>query len=286
MTEENKIIPTNSDNPSTSSVASSVETKSVTAAKPAAVATPEVAKPVAAKPVAAKPEAAKPEAAKPVASKPVASKPEAAKPATVKSAVAKPAAKKAAVKPAAKKTAAKPAAKKVAAKPAAKKATAVKSKAKVTAKKAAKSVKASSKQAANNVEQRIAQVQELLQENLGGLSGDKAEQMARNVWLAGLGVYSRTFEEISDRYDNVQDRYEDINAEGQKMIDELVERGQAMQGDFEQAVTKGKTSLEGRVEELKERFGGLNSFVDIPGRLRDAAEKIEEFSERMRKKSD
>ncbi len=282
MTEENKIIPTNSDNPSTSSVASSVETKSVTAAKPAAVATPEVAKPVAAKPVAAKPvaakpEAAKPEAAKPVASKPVASKPEAAKPATVKSAVAKPAAKKAAVKPAAKK---------VAAKPAAKKATAVKSKAKVTAKKAAKSVKASSKQAANNVEQRIAQVQELLQENLGGLSGDKAEQMARNVWLAGLGVYSRTFEEISDRYDNVQDRYEDINAEGQKMIDELVERGQAMQGDFEQAVTKGKTSLEGRVEELKERFGGLNSFVDIPGRLRDAAEKIEEFSERMRKKSD
>jgi len=275
MTEENKIIPTNSDNPSTSSVASSVETKSVTAAKPAAVATPEVAKPVASKPVASKPEAAKPATVKSAVAKPAAKK-----------AAVKPAAKKAAAKPAAKKAAAKPAAKKVAAKPAAKKATAVKSKAKVTAKKAAKSVKASSKQAANNVEQRIAQVQELLQENLGGLSGDKAEQMARNVWLAGLGVYSRTFEEISDRYDNVQDRYEDINAEGQKMIDELVERGQAMQGDFEQAVTKGKTSLEGRVEELKERFGGLNSFVDIPGRLRDAAEKIEEFSERMRKKSD
>ncbi|MEO0367523.1 MAG: phasin family protein [Pseudomonadota bacterium] len=125
----------------------------------------------------------------------------------------------------------------------------------------------------------------MLQDNLSGLSGDRAEQMAKNIWLAGLGAYSKTYEELSDRYDNVQERYEEINAEGQKMFDKLVERGKSMQGDFEEVVSQRRSSLEERVEEFRERFGGgLSAFVDIPSRLRDAAEKIDELSEKLKKK--
>ena len=125
----------------------------------------------------------------------------------------------------------------------------------------------------------------MLQDNLSGLSGDKAETMAKNIWLAGLGAYSRSYEELSERYEDVQDKYEEINAEGQKVFSELVKRGQSMQGDLEQVVHKGRESLEDRVEDFKERFGGgLSSFVDIPSRLRDAAEKIEEISEKLQKK--
>ena len=48
-----------------------------------------------------------------------------------------------------------------------------------------------------------------------------------------------------------------------------------------------RSSIEDRVTEFNERFGGgLTSFMDIPSRLRDAAERIEEFSERMKKKDD
>jgi len=50
-------------------------------------------------------------------------------------------------------------------------------------------------------------------------------------------------------------------------------------------VSKGRETLEDRVEEIKSRFGGgLSSFVDIPERLREAAEKVEEISKKLRNK--
>ena len=125
----------------------------------------------------------------------------------------------------------------------------------------------------------------MLQKNLSGLSGDKAEAMAKNIWLAGLGAYSKTYEELSERYEDVQDKYEEINAEGQKIFADLVGRGQTVQDSLETKVSKGKETLEDRVEEIKGRLGGgLSSFIDIPERLRDAAEKIEEISVKLRKK--
>ena len=54
---------------------------------------------------------------------------------------------------------------------------------------------------------------------------------------------------------------------------------------MEQVVNKKRVSIEERVDDFKKRFGGgLSSFVDIPGRIRDAAEKIEEISVKMQKK--
>jgi len=200
--------------------------------------------------------------------------------------VSKKAAKKVTKKPVAKKVSkktAKKAAKKVT-KKVAKKVSAAK---KSTKKVAKKTTKKTTKKTApvKKIEARIEQVQAMLQENLSGLSGDKAEAMAKNIWLAGLGAYSRAYEELSERYEDVQDRYEEINAEGQKAFSLLVERGKALQGEVDEAVSKGRDSLEDRVEDFRNRFGGgLSSFVDIPGRLREAAEKIEEISNKLQKK--
>jgi len=153
---------------------------------------------------------------------------------------------------------------------------------KTAAKKAASKKTASKKSAQQSPADHI---QNLLLENLNGLSGDKAEALAKNIWLAGLGAYSRTFNEVSGRVDELQERYESINAEGQKIFDQLVKRGVSMQADVEKAVREGKDTIEERVEEFKQRFGGgLTNYVDIPGRLRDAAEKIEQLSERLQKK--
>ena len=107
--------------------------------------------------------------------------------------------------------------------------------------------------------------------------------MAKNIWLAGLGAYSKTYEELSERYEDVQDKYEEINEEGQKVFADLVKRGQSIQGDLDKAVSKGKETLEDRVEDIKSRFGGsLSSFTDIPDRLREAAERVEEISKKLR----
>ena len=182
----------------------------------------------------------------------------------------------------------KKAAKKVAKKSAVAKKTAKKvtkkSAKKVTKKATKSSKKKASKKKSTKVDARIAQIQAMLQENLSGLSGDKAEAMAKNIWLAGLGAYSKTYEELSERYEDVHEKYEEINSEGQKVFNALVDRGQLVQDQLETKVSKGKETLEDRVEEIKNRLGGgLSSFIDIPERLRDAAEKIEEFSHKLRK---
>jgi len=138
-----------------------------------------------------------------------------------------------------------------------------------------------------NVESRIEQLQAIFKENLEGLNdtGDKAEALAKNIWLAGLGAYSRAYEEMSDRYDDVQDRVEEINEEGQKVFGDLVKRGQDVQNDIEGQMSKGRETLEERVEEFRSRFGGgLSSFMDIPERLREAAEKVDEISQKLRGK--
>lgn len=154
---------------------------------------------------------------------------------------------------------------------------------KTTKKTSTKSTKAKNK-TTETVENRIEQLQDLLQENLTGINTDKAEALAKNIWLAGLGAYSRTFEELSERVDDLQERYESINSEGQKVFEELVERGGGVQGELEKAMKKGRDSLEDRVEDFKKRFGGgLSTFVDIPAKLRDAAEKIEELGDKLKK---
>jgi len=156
-------------------------------------------------------------------------------------------------------------AKKTTKKPVAKKATkkvARKVTKKVGKKASKKTAKKATNKPVNQTEGRLDSLQDLLQENLSGLSADKAELVAKKIWLAGLGAYSRSFE-----------------------VEELVEKGESMQGDIDKALKKGRDSLEERVDEFKERFGGgLSSFVDIPERLREAAGKIEAISKKLQKK--
>ena len=201
-----------------------------------------------------------------------------AKKTTAKKPVAKKAVAKKPVKKVTKKVAKKVTSKKTVTKKAAKKTTKKATKSSAQAKKATAANK-------NNIENRIDQLQSAFKENLKGLNTDKAEELAKNVWLAGLGAYSRTFNEIAERRDDIQDRVDAINSEGQKVFEDLVVRGQELQEDAEKVLEQGRETLEGRVEEFKQRFGGgLSSFVDIPGRLREAAEKIEEISDKLQKK--
>ncbi|MBX2849747.1 MAG: phasin family protein [Acidiferrobacterales bacterium] len=156
---------------------------------------------------------------------------------------------------------------------------------KVAKKATRKAKKKTNKRQAKQTDNRFEQLQDLLDGNLSGLNSEKAEALAKNIWLAGLGAYSKTFTGIAGRVDDLQGRYTTINAEGQKIFQELVDRGDSMQGDLEKAVKKGRDSLEDRVEDFKKRFGGsLSSVVDIPSRLRDAAKKIEQLSDSLKKK--
>ena len=50
---------------------------------------------------------------------------------------------------------------------------------------------------------------------------NESEEMARKIWLAGLGAYGKSVEEA-------QGRYEKLSEEANKMFDELVTKGETL----------------------------------------------------------
>jgi polyhydroxyalkanoate synthesis regulator phasin len=111
---------------------------------------------------------------------------------------------------------------------------------------------------------------------------DKASEMAKNIWLAGLGAYGRAFDEAVAQYGKV-------SKDGSKMFDELVEKGRKLDGEshtkLSEAKTKTTATIEDRISKVRSsvnlsslKMGGgdsaqldeLNSKVDVLSEKLDA----------------
>lgn len=88
---------------------------------------------------------------------------------------------------------------------------------------------------------------------------ESGEGMSRNIWLAGLGVYSRSMEEAQQ-----------INSKAGALFDELVERGREVEDLARQRIDKTKDATTGSVDEK------VNDLVyRISGIDRDKLEKMD-----------
>lgn len=86
---------------------------------------------------------------------------------------------------------------------------------------------------------------------------DSGEQMARNIWLAGLGVYSKSLGEAQE-----------LNGKTNKLFDELVEKGKEVETATRERLTETKSkasasvptvaAVEERVSELLNKLSGLD----------------------------
>ncbi|MCY7296830.1 phasin-related domain-containing protein [Alteromonas sp. a30] len=74
-----------------------------------------------------------------------------------------------------------------------------------------------------------------------------AEEFARKIWLAGLGAYGKSFDEV-------QGQYEKLNTEAGKMFNELVTKGEQLEGEAKGKI-KEKTNIESRVAEVRSKLG-------------------------------
>ena len=98
-----------------------------------------------------------------------------------------------------------------------------------------------------------------------------AEEMARKIWLAGLGAYGKGFEQA-------QDRFETLSTESNKMFGDLVVKGEKLEteakGKFTEAKEKfsEKADIDNRVVVLRNKLGLDQS---------DADQKIEELSAKI-----
>lgn len=98
-----------------------------------------------------------------------------------------------------------------------------------------------------------------------------AEEMARKVWLAGLGAYGKGYEEVKGRI-------ESLSTDSNKLFNELVIKGEKLEAEsknkVEEVKTKvaEKTEIEARIETVRNKLGLNNT---------DNDQKIEELSAKI-----
>jgi len=83
---------------------------------------------------------------------------------------------------------------------------------------------------------------------------ETAEEVARKIWLAGLGAYGKSFEEI-------QSQYEKLNDETSHFFEELVTKGEKLEADTKKKL-KANGTVEKRVDNVRKTLGLDTSDID------------------------
>lgn len=120
------------------------------------------------------------------------------------------------------------------------------------------------------------------------LSADNIERMAKQIWLAGLGAYGRSFDEV-------QTRFEKMNTDSQNLFEELVSRGEKLQSDTENKLKEGKDDVESRIEKLKKfvKRSGDSEVTDqisdvnrqLSEQLNDVSRKLDTLNKEVKKRA-
>lgn len=114
---------------------------------------------------------------------------------------------------------------------------------------------------AENAEKKVSEVTE------------KASDVAKNIWLAGLGAYGKAFDEA-------QIRYEKVSKETSRLFDDLVAKGKKLENETSEKITEAKdkssSGIEERLSKVRQSlgFGGSSS-------LEQLTEKVDELSAKL-----
>jgi hypothetical protein len=87
-----------------------------------------------------------------------------------------------------------------------------------------------------------------------GNVSDKASEIAKNIWLAGLGAYGKAFDEAQDRLD----RLDKASKEPPRLFKNLVKKGEELEDEVKDSlasIRKSSThSVEERIRKVRENF--------------------------------
>jgi polyhydroxyalkanoate synthesis regulator phasin len=107
-----------------------------------------------------------------------------------------------------------------------------------------------------------------------------AEEMARKIWLAGLGAYGKGYEEVKGRI-------ESLSTDSNKLFDELVVKGEALETEGKDKVKQvkddvlAKTEIESRIETVRAKLGFAKTSQEP--KLEELSLKIEALTEAVAK---
>jgi hypothetical protein len=115
---------------------------------------------------------------------------------------------------------------------------------------------------------------------------DKASEIAKNIWLAGLGAYGKAFDEAQDRIDKAA-------KEPPRLFKDLVAKGEELEDEVRESLStirKSHTSsVEDRIKKVRENFN-INTLsrgdelAEINAKLDALTAKVDELSRALVKK--
>ena len=80
---------------------------------------------------------------------------------------------------------------------------------------------------------------------------DKASEIAKNIWLAGLGAYGKAV-------DDAQDRLERVTRQPPRLFRDLVKKGEALEEEVRESLSNARDasreSVEERIRRVRENF--------------------------------
>ena len=101
---------------------------------------------------------------------------------------------------------------------------------------------------------------------------DKASEIAKNIWLAGVGAYGRAVDEAQGRLEKA--------ATPPKLFRELVKAGAALEEEAQDARASAISSVEERIKRVRENF-----HLQRPARIEDL-EALHKKIDRLGRKID
>ncbi len=107
---------------------------------------------------------------------------------------------------------------------------------------------------------------------------DKASEIAKNIWLAGVGAYGKAVEDAQGRLEKAM--------EPPKLFRELVKAGTALEEDAREALEStaaARHSVENRISRVRENF-----HMQRPARIEDLAalhKKVDQLTRKVEKLS-
>ena len=117
---------------------------------------------------------------------------------------------------------------------------------------------------------------------------EKASELAKNIWLAGLGAYGKALDEAQDQYGKVSVKVNEqvdkvkeqvIGSDSTRLFEELVAKGKKLESQtsekFTEVKDKAAATLEERLAQVKESLNFANKGDDVSAQLADLSSKLD-----------
>lgn len=112
---------------------------------------------------------------------------------------------------------------------------------------------------------------------------DKASEIAKNIWLAGLGAYGKAFDEAHNRLDKA-------TKEPPRLFKDLVKKGSRLEDDVKDSLANirksSASSVEERIKKVRENFNVNlvtrgDELAEINGKLDALTQKVDALAKKM-----